>query len=43
MVTTRRIAAEIREALVSAAIDQESFTTTKAPMLFYRAALPLSS
>jgi hypothetical protein len=43
MITGRRAAAETEEALVSEAIDQESFTPPGALMLFYRAALPLSS
>jgi hypothetical protein len=44
MITERRAAAEAHhQPLVSEAIDQESFTPPGALMLFYRAALPLSS
>jgi hypothetical protein len=43
MITGRRAVPETDKPLVSEAIDQESFTPPGALMLFYRAALPLSS
>ena len=43
MITGRRAVPRPKKPLVSEAIDQESFTPPGALMLFYRAALPLSS
>jgi hypothetical protein len=43
MAAGRRGAAETEKPLVSEAIDQERFTTTRGSYAFYRAALPLSS